>query len=65
MLFPRSLYRSDSGNSGSNIRPFHSSLPSLAACFSNHAVKIAYGGRLGDLENDVVFAHDVVHWLLF
>ena len=47
---------------------FIPALPSLAACFGNHAVKIAHGGRLDGLENyDVVFVHDVAHcafWLL-
>lgn len=56
-----SFRRSDPRNSGGNIRPFHSGLPSLTVCFGNHAIKIAHGGRLGDLEvGDVVFAHDVL-----
>ena len=65
MLLPLSFCRSDPANGGGNIRPFHSGLPSLAACFGNHAIKIAHGGHLDGLEDDVVFAHDVVHWLLF
>ena len=68
MLFALSFYRSDPANGGGNIRPFHSGLPGLAACFSNHAVKITHGGRLDGLENyDVVFVHDVALcalWLL-